>query len=270
MRFALRIARDLRLFGATLALGAMLLYVLAYWPLRDVEPVRILLASIASTLVTILTIRIFYEWFASTRLFDSYRILVAAQEYGLVDITNFDDIRWTDYVRSSRQTVLVGNALGVLQGKSFQDALMDNVAKGASVTLVLSDPRSHAASDRLEDEPQNDPEVYLDGMAKRVEKIWELKQSLRSRQQSKFRICLTSRYPTIAVFAFDQHFFLYFYGYKMRGIWSPVLHFQGQTSKGAVFLAHHTSALMASPDTHEVTPDLMDELRSWASGNTSR
>ena len=263
MGWGRRFVQDLKLFALILSLVATLLLVLAYGPLRDLELLRIVAASLGSTCFSLLAVRVFYEWFAASRIYDSFRILTASQAHGLVDVLTADELPYEDMIRQAKEIVFEGSALRVLGRKTVEEALLQRARSGARITVVLSDPRATATQARYEDEPPFEPEIALEGLVSRVEKLWEMRSTAEVDPEA-FRIFLNTRYPTLAVFRFDDDYFVYFYGYWSRGIWSPVLHFRDRRKPGTRFFDSHVDDLVERGAAVPVTKDVLHSLRHWA------
>lgn len=216
------------LFSIILLVFAIILFMVASWPLSGNDVARSICVSIAATLVSIAAIRIFYEAFASRSLTRDFKILEDSVQSGLLRIflPGYTP-DWHERIERASKITMFGITLRLLENRGIIELLTRKVNEGHTVTLVLCDPRSVTLLIRYwKDEPRALPSDWPGGLvhqAQHIEKLHNWRKDLQ--RPSNLNLKLFQGYPSMAIFCFDEELYYYSYPYRARGIHGPVFVF---------------------------------------------
>lgn len=142
----------------------------------------------------------------------------------------------------ARRIVLIGMGLNVLHREALAARVMKRAAdKQCALAIYLADPDSPAVQTRLVEEELNaKPSVGVRGLRQRLEGFLRMRDGLCRPEALQVR--LFAHYPTFALIAVDDDYFIYPYGFARLGNYSPVFRYSKcdpQARDVVAFLEYH-------------------------------
>lgn len=183
-------------------------------------------------------------------LLNSEGILADRSSTGIERVLNQNvHYDWLSEIRKATNVTIAKLELNFTDNPEYYSAFEQILAKGGSVTIVLSDPRSAAMWLRYMEESKaetasdgKEEETAwirgLEGLAEEVYRLfqWRVRLVKQGQDISKLSLRVFPHYPTQAFYKFDGALYVYNYPYLRRGFHAPAFLFDNPETPTYKFL----------------------------------
>jgi hypothetical protein len=184
------------------------------------------------------------------------------------------DYNWLDEIENARTIEIFKIRCNFIENPRYVEAFEEVIARGGSITLVLSDPRAMAMWLRYTEEPKlagrgavdDEPlaeTAWVNGLEELAVHVARL-HAWRSRlvrsgiRLDQLRIGLFPNYPTMAYLRFDDRLFVYSYPYLARGFHTPAMLFD--SAQGSAHLSLLRCQQRVVRDRIEIDDDVAGDI----------
>ena len=156
---------------------------------------------------------------------------------------------WLSEIRKATNITIAKLELNFTDNPEYYSAFEQILAKGGSVTIVLSDPRSAAMWLRYMEESKADmtsngkeeETAWIRGLEDLAEETyrlfqWRVRLLKQGQDVSKLSIRVFPHYPTHAFYKFDRALYVHHYPYLRRGFHAPAFLFDNPETPTYKFL----------------------------------
>ena len=154
---------------------------------------------------------------------------------------------WIPAIGSARQVSIAKLKLNFTEDPEYFFAFEEVLARGGSVSIVLSDPRSPAMWLRYLEEPRGKTDqvasetawiLGLEELAVEISRLnnWRKRMLHEGVDAQQLYVGLFPHYPTHAFYRFDDDLYVFHYPYMARGFHAPAFLFNDPTTQTHSFL----------------------------------